>query len=82
MVTSVRSREETKFLALLAKTQERASNFVPRKRRTRTNKPDLIKPTEIENDESTISNGEESGDDEIDWRLPKVSYLSHQLVLT
>jgi hypothetical protein len=67
MVLIVRSREETKFLALLAKTQERASNFVPRKRRIRTNNP-----TEIKNDESTISNEEESGDDDIDWRLPKV----------
>jgi len=60
MVSSVQSREETRFLALLAKTQERASNLGPRKK-----KKMIAKDNE---------NGDESGEEEeVDWRLPKVS---------
>ena len=62
MVSSVQSREETRFLALLAKTQERASNLGGRKKK----RPMIAK----ENEENEEESGEE---EEIDWRLPKVS---------
>ncbi len=64
MVSSVQSREETRFLALLAKTQERASNLGPRKKKKMTTMM-IAKDNE---------NGDESGEEEeVDWRLPKVS---------
>ncbi len=60
MVSSVQSREETRFLALLAKTQERASNLGPRKKK----KMMIAKDNQ---------NGDDSGEEEeVDWRLPKV----------
>ncbi len=68
MVSSVQSREETRFLALLAKTQERASNLGGRKKKR------MLVAKENEN-------GEESGEEEeVDWRLPKVSKQSFSLV--
>ena len=63
MVSSVQSREETRFLALLAKTQERASNLGGRKKKK-------LMIAKEENEENEEESGEE---EEVDWRLPKVS---------
>ena len=78
MVSSVRSREETKFLALLAKTQERASNLGgQRKKNVRQNKPE-VRQSIIDNQTHDSTNyEEESGEEEVDWRLPKVRKLFH-----
>ena len=82
MVSSVRSREETRFLALLAKTQERASNIGQRKKKVRQNKPEDRQQKVIQEGRQSIvdnenedrtNNGEESGEEEVDWRLPKVN---------
>jgi hypothetical protein len=80
MVSSVRSREETRFLALLVKTQERASNIGQRKKKVRQNKPEDRQQKVIQegrqsivDNEDRTNNGEESGEEEVDWRLPKVN---------
>ena len=79
-MSSVRSREETRFLALLAKTQERASNIGQRKKKVRQNKPEDRQQKVIQegrqsivDNEDRTNNGEESGEEEVDWRLPKVN---------
>ena len=67
MVTSSRSREETRFLALLAKTQERAANLGA------TKKANNVRRKELDDvDVDVVAENESTGEDEEDWRLPKV----------
>ena len=67
MVSSSRSREETRFLALLAKTQERAANLGASK------KANNVRRKELDGvDVDVVAENESAGEDEEDWRLPKV----------
>ena len=81
-MSSVRSREETKFLALLTKTQERASNLGGhRKKNVRQNKPE-VRQSIIENESrDPADDEEESGEEEVDWRLPKVKKKLYFIIL-
>lgn len=71
MVSSSRSREETRFLALLSKTQDRAANIGGNKKKKTRRTADTDRNDVAEPSAANIDDDESTGEEEVDWRLPK-----------
>ena len=79
MVSSSRSREETRFLALLAKTQDRAANLGSSKKANKN--VDKGPLNDAVADSEADADNEWTGEEEYDWRLPKVNIFINTILL-
>jgi hypothetical protein len=80
MVSSSRSREETRFLALLSKTQDRAANIGGNKKKKTRRTADTDRNDVAEPSAANIDDDESTGEEEVDWRLPKVTIILNFII--